>query len=135
MAGLFIKLDHDWQKDPKVRRFRKEAGKAGLVDLVQLFIALSRNKGRIDMNDYGQAADLADTLGMTGQRTERTLDLAADCGVIDKELWDGLRVVTSNRAVKDARLRETRGGAGRKGGEASAEARGKRAKQGAEANS
>ena len=62
MAGLWIRLDHDWLKDPKVRTFRKEAGKAGLVDLVQLYIGLSRNKGRIDMSDYGQAADLADTL-------------------------------------------------------------------------
>ena len=133
MAGLFIKLDHDWLKDPKVRCFRKEAGKAGLVDLVQLFIALSRNKGRVDMNDYGQAADMADTLGMTEQRAVRTLDLAADCGIIDKELWEACRVVTSNRAVKDARLRETRGESGKKGGEASGNSRGKRTKQSVEA--
>ena len=28
-SKFYIKLDHNWQQDAKVRRFRKEAGKAG----------------------------------------------------------------------------------------------------------
>ena len=123
MAGLYIKLDHDWQRDPKVRTFRKEAGKAGLVDLVQLYILMSRNKGRVDLKDYGQRADAADVLGMSEQRMTRFLDLAADCGVIDAELWRELQVVTSNRAVRDADMRGKRAEAGGAGGRASGESR------------
>lgn len=123
MAGLYIKLDHDWLRDPKVRNFRKEAGKAALVDLIQLYILMSRGKGRIDMKDYGQRADALDVLGMKESRIENFLDLAADCGVIDAQMWRELRVVTSERAAKDARKVEARREAGRIGGEASGEKR------------
>ena len=123
MAGLFIKLDYDWLRDPKVRNFRRDGGKAALVDLVQLYILMSRNKGRVDLNDYGQRADALDTLGMKEPRMMNFLGLAADCGIIDKELWESLRVVTSNRAVKDAESRRKRAEAGRGGGVASGAAR------------
>lgn len=123
MAGLFIKLDHDWLRDPKVRTFKKEAGKAGLVDLIQVYILMGRNHGRVDLSEYGNMEDAKDLLGMSEQRVVRTLDLAADCGVINSELWHGVRVVTSNRALKDATAREKRSDAGKAGGEASGEAR------------
>ena len=123
MAGLYIKLDHDWLKDPKVRTFKKEAGKAGLVDLIQLYILMGRNKGRADLSDYGTFEDAKDLLGMNEQRLVRFLDLAADCGVISYELWHELKVVTSERAAKDARVLEARKEAGAKGGKASGEAR------------
>ena len=132
MAGLFIKLDHDWLRDPKVRTFKKEAGKAALVDLIQLYILMSRNRGSVDMNDYGQREDASDVLGMSEQRMTRFLDLAADCGVIDKAMWLEAHIVTSNRAVKDAMKKEARSEAGRAGGEASGRARA--AKQNVEAN-
>ena len=123
MAGLFIKLDYDWLRDPKVRNFRREGGKAALVDLVQLFILMSRNHGRVDLNDRGQLEDAVDTLGMKEPRMMNFLALAADCGIIDKELWDGARVVSSNRAVKDANIRRSRASAGRNGGIVSGESR------------
>ena len=123
MAGLFIKLDHDWLRDPKVRTFRKEAGKAGLVDLIQLYILMSRHHGRVDLSEYGSMEDAKDLLGMSEQRVIRTLDLAADCGVIDGELWHGMSVVTSNRALKDADTVRKRSNAGKAGGEASGRAR------------
>ena len=121
MAGLFIKLDHDWQRDSKVRTFKKEAGKSGLVDLIQLYILMGRHGGRVDLNEYGNMEDAKDLLGMSEQRVVRTLDLAADCGVI--ELWHGMSVVTSRRAVKDAETRYKRSDAGKSGGEASGKAR------------
>ena len=57
MARMYIKLDHDWLRDPRVRNFRKKAGKPALVDLVQLYILMARNKGRVDIKDYGQKED------------------------------------------------------------------------------
>lgn len=123
MAGLFIKLDHDWLRDPKVRTFKKEAGKAGLVDLIQVYILMGRHHGRVDLSEYGNMEDAKDLLGMSEQRVVRTLDLAADCGVIDAELWHNLSVVTSKRAVKDADTVRKRSEAGKAGGEASGKAR------------
>lgn len=123
MAGLFIKLDYDWMKDPKVRNFRRECGKGGLVDLVQLYILMSRNKGRVDLGDPGQREDAADTLGMKEPRMMNFLWLVADCGIIDKELFETCRVVTSERAVKDAESRRKRAESGSAGGKASGESR------------
>lgn len=123
MAGLFIKLDYDWLKDPKVRNFRREGGKAALVDLVQLYILMSRNKGRVDLGDPGQREDAADTLGMKEPRMMNFLGLAADCGIIDKQLYESCRVVTSARAVRDAESRRKRAEAGCAGGRASGESR------------
>lgn len=123
MAGLYIKLDYDWLRDQKVRNFKKEAGKAALVDLVQLYILMARYKGRADLKDYGCREDAKEILGMNESRMTRFLDLAADCEVISKELWVAEQVVTSNRAVKDASTRAARSDAGRAGGEASGETR------------
>lgn len=118
MAGLYIKLDHDWLRDPKVRTFRKQAGKAALVDLVQLFILLGRNKGRVDIHDYGQREDAMDVLGMSEQKMLRFMDQAAECGIIDRDLWASMGVAMSTRSVKDAELKAARSEAGRAGGEA-----------------
>ena len=119
MAGMFIKLDYDWLKDPKVRNFKKQSGKAGLVDLIQLFILMSRHKGLVDLNDYGVLEDAKDVMGMNEQRLKRFLDLAADCDVINAEFWQVTGKVSSSRAVKDAKLREARSSAGQSGGELS----------------
>ena len=124
MAGLYIKLDHDWQRDDKVRNMRITLGKGCLIDIVQLFIALSRGKGRIDVSNPGQAEGLYDTLGMTEKRALRFLDVAAECGLINRELWEQGRIVTSERATKDARamskaseVSAARAEAGRRSGE------------------
>ena len=123
MAGLFIKLDHDWMRDPKVRTFKKEAGKSGLVDLIQLYILMGRHGGRVDLSEYGNMEDAKDLLGMSEQKVVRTLDLAAECGVIDEELWRQMKVATSNRAVRDAETMRKRSEAGKAGGAASGKSR------------
>ena len=130
----FIKLDHDWLKDSKVRNLKRQAGKGGLVDLVQLFILLNRYGGRADLTDPGVAEDACDVLGMGDARMRRFIDLAADCGLVDPDLWRELGVAASNRAVRDAELSATRGDAGRSGGEKSGESRKRKARQGGEAN-
>ncbi|MBR0403725.1 MAG: DUF4373 domain-containing protein [Eggerthellaceae bacterium] len=123
MARMYIKLDHDWLRDPKVRNFRKKAGKPALVDLVQLYILMARNKGRVDIKDYGQKEDALDVLAMSEKKMMSFLDLVADCEIINAEMWQSLQVITSKRAVDDYELSHTRKDAGVKGGHASGESR------------
>ena len=121
--AYFIKLDHDWMKDKKVRNIGHLGGKAALLNVVQLFIVLSRNSGRLDWNDFGERADAVDFMNMSEKKLESFLDLAAECELIDPELWQQLRVATSQRARDDSDLSSKRSEAGRAGGEASGKAK------------
>lgn len=121
--AYYIRLDHDWMKDSKVRNVAHLGGKAALINVIQLYIVLSRNKGEIRWDDYGQKADAMDFMGLSERKLEEFLDLAAECDLIRPDVWRELRVATSERAKGDADLTSARSSAGRAGGETSGESR------------
>lgn len=103
----YIKLDWEWRRDSKVRKFRKLAGKAALTDLAELFVLMSIHGGRVDLNDMGEELDALDRLEMRRPKLDKFLGLCAECGLVDPEMLS-MGVVTSNRAVKDAEKRLSR---------------------------
>lgn len=128
MAGIseaiWIKLDRDWLQDIKVIDFKRKYGKAALVDVVQLFILMQQYPdGLVDMNAERNVANAELIIGKKGRKLSEFLDRAAGCGLIDAELWDSFRHVTSNRAAKDAMRRTRQRDGGSAGGRKAAESR------------
>ena len=98
----FIKLDYNWREDPKVAEFEVLYGKRDLVDVVELFILMSRYKGSIDLTNAGVRRVVSARIGKSGKQLDSFIDKCAGCGIVDAEVWHGLGHVTSNRAARDA---------------------------------
>lgn len=98
----FIKLDYDWRSDPKVAEFEVLYGKRNLVDVVEIFILMSRYKGVIDLNNAGVRRVVEARVGRRGKQLDAFLDRCAECGIVDAGLWHGMGHVTSERAARDA---------------------------------
>ena len=121
----YIKLDWDWRKDSKVRKLNAlsgKSGKAALVDLVELFILMSIYGGRVDLNDIGVEIDACERMGMKRAKLDGFLELCAECELIDAEMLR-MGIVTSNRAVSDARKRLSREESARAASDAAARKR------------
>lgn len=125
----WIKLDHDWRDDPKVMAYERLHGKAALVDVIQAFCLMGEFYGRADLNDVACLAKAERVMGRRGKRLDALLDGMAEAGVIDREPWEALHVVTSERALKDGASRRKR----KEKADAAAEAAARRHAEDAEA--
>ena len=104
----YIKLDTDWYDDPKVLDFQDKYGKAALVDLVKLFCVLGEFYGLIDLKDNGQKIRLQQVLGKKGKALTAFLDKVASCEIIKSEAYKGLRLIGSDRSIRDGTARKNR---------------------------
>ena len=104
----YIKLDTDWYDDPKVLDFQDRYGKAALVDLVKLFCVLGEFYGLIDLKDNGQKIRLQQVLGKKGKALTTFLDKVASCEIIKSEAYKVLRVIGSDRSIRDGTARRNR---------------------------
>ena len=123
MATGYIKLDWNWQDDPKVALFRKRHGKSALVDLVQIYVLMSESGGRANLNDEATRLRACALLRKRKDAVYSFLDACAECELINVELWQGLQVVTSDRALRDGRARQNRRDIAEAASRAAAEAR------------
>ena len=106
--GKWIKLDYDWRDDLKVIAFEQEHGKAALVDVIQLFVLMSRCGGVVDLSDAPTRKLARDLLGKTDKKLDQFVGWCAACGIVDAGLWEACRHATSNRASSDAQRMRNR---------------------------
>ena len=123
-TSICVFLFRDNHNVIKIIDFRGRYGKAALVDVIQLFILMQQYPdGLVDMTEARNVANAEIIIGKKGHRLFEFLDRAAGCSIIDKELWESFRHVTSNRAAEDAMRRTRQRDGGSAGGKASAKAR------------
>lgn len=123
MAKNYIKLDLDWDSDPKVMDYESRYGKAALVDVVRLFCAMGEFFGRIDLADNGQRLKLQARLKKKGRALDSFLERCAGCGIVSPEALHALRVVCSDRSLRDGEARLRRRESAAAASDASARAR------------
>lgn len=119
----WIKLDIDWCSDPKILGFRDQYGKAALVDVVNLFCALSEFEGKIDLSVPSQRLFLERTVGKTGKGIRTFLDRCASADLIKRGCYEAFGLVASERSMRDGVKRKRRREAAVDAGVASGEAR------------
>ena len=100
--GRWIKLDYDWRDDVAVIAFEQAHGKAALVDVVQLFVLMSKCKGNVDLSDSATRKLARDLLRKTDAKLDQFIGWCAECGIVDAGCWESFRHATSNRAMRDA---------------------------------
>lgn len=106
--GKWIKLDYDWRDDLKVIAFEQAHGKAALVDVIQLFVLMSRCGGVVDLSDAPTRKLARDLLDKTDAKLDQFVGWCADSGIVDAGLWESCRHATSNRAAGDAQRMRNR---------------------------
>lgn len=115
----WAKLDFDFFEDKKVLELQSRLGVRGAYDwvkLVALWADPDFRDARIELSDNGTALKLQAKLGKSPSALAKYLDVLADVGLIDRQLWQAERVVTCNRAAEDAMARQNRRDGGAVGG-------------------
>lgn len=89
------------------RRARRSAEDTALAQVVRLYIMLGQTKGgRIDMRSTGDRLLAEDCMREEGDDLLAIFDRMASHGVINRELWASLNVVTTTNAVAQAEARQ-----------------------------
>ena len=103
----FREYEESLRGGKKGRRARRTAEDVAFAQVVRLYLALGNTKdGRIDMNSTGSRLLAEECMRESGDDLESIFDRMATCGVINRELWFGRRVVTSTNAVLQAERRQ-----------------------------
>lgn len=106
--SLWIKLDMDWQSDPKILDAKSRYGKAFLFDVVNLFCALGEFSGLISLQNSAEKLHLENKLGKRGKSLKTFLERCAECQIINGEWLKALGKVGSERSLKDGTARAKR---------------------------
>lgn len=105
----YIKFDTDWMNDSKIIAFQSLYGRAGLVDVVNLYCAWGESKdGIFDLKNEQKKAVLERFLGKKKKKLYDFLDKCANVEIIDAEAYRKLMLVGCRRSIKDAEARERR---------------------------
>lgn len=89
------------------RRARRSAEDTALAQVVRLYIMLGQTKGgRIDMRSTGDRLLAEDCMREEGDDLLAIFDRMASHGVINRELWASMNVVTTTNAVAQAEARQ-----------------------------
>lgn len=89
------------------RRARRSAEDTALAQVVRLYIMLGKTKGgRIDMRSTGDRLLAEDCMREEGDDLLAIFDRMASHGVINRELWASMNVVTTTNAVAQAEARQ-----------------------------
>ena len=98
--------EESMRQDKKCRRARRAAEDTAFAQVTRLYLLLGQTKeGRIDVNRTGDRLLAEDVMREEGDELLGMFDLMADHGVINKELWTGMGVVTTTNAVEQAASR------------------------------
>jgi hypothetical protein len=88
---------------------RKAAQDAALAGVIRLYLALGKtDDGVIDYAKRGQRIQLERWMLQRGEELLATLDLMAECSIINRECWAKHRMVTTTNAVEQAVQRTKR---------------------------
>ena len=108
MAKPYIKLDYDWREDPKVMLYEQKHKKAGLVDLITVFILVADCGGCLDTKDEGHMLKAQRALNKSRSGVIKTLEGMIECGLFKESLYRRLGAVQSDRSARDATARSNR---------------------------
>ena len=113
----WFKLDENFYTTPEFLRIRKHHGKAAAFDAVVLLSLLAELDGEIHLSDVGHMERLKTAFGKSEKGLRGLLGKFASCGLFKRDLYEGMDVITSDRAYRDAQSRKRRREVGRENAE------------------
>ena len=91
----------------KGARRKRDAEDIAFARVVRLYLLLGQTKdGRIDMKEKGDRLLAEEFMRESGDELYTILDAMAVHGIISRDLWAALNVVTTSGAVEQAELRQ-----------------------------
>lgn len=99
--SFYIKLDMDWQTDPKILDAKSRYGKAFLFDVVNLFCALGEFSGVIFLSEPAQRLHLENKVGKRGKSLETFINRCIECKIIRGDWYKAFNKIGSDRSLKD----------------------------------
>ena len=103
----FRAFEEAMREGKRGRRARRTAEDVAFAQVVRLYVMLGQTKGgRIDMRSTGDRLLAEDCMREEGDELLAVFDRMTDNGVINRELWASLNVVTTSNAVAQAEARQ-----------------------------
>lgn len=103
----FKAYEEEMRSGKKGRRARRTAENVAWAQVADLYLMLGMTKdGRIDMKSTGSRLLAEECMRESGAELEAIFGRMASCGVINGELWESGRVVTTTVAVQLAERRK-----------------------------
>ena len=102
-------FEESMREGKKGRRARRSAEDTAYAQVVRLYLMLGQTSdGRIDFKKTGDRLIAEDCMRESGDELLCMFDRMAQHGVINRELWAGLSVISTTDAVKQAESRQRR---------------------------
>ena len=109
MAKPWIKLDLDFEDDPKVMDYFDRHGERDYKSIIRLFLALGEFDGRIEYRDNnGHRLKFRKRMHMTDKQAEAFIGRCMEVGLVDPDGWREFGVIANGRAIKDGDARRSR---------------------------
>ena len=103
----FRAFEDSMREGKRGKRARRTAEDVAFAQVVRLYIMLGQTKGgRIDMRSTGDRLLAEDCMREEGDELLAMFDRMAVNGVINRDLWASLNVVTTGNAVAQAEARQ-----------------------------
>ena len=105
----FMEFEESMRAGKKGHRARRTAEDVAFARVVRLYLLLGRTDyGRIDMKSTGDRLLAEKVMRESGDDLMTLFDQMSSCGVINRDLWESLKVVETTNAVKQAERRRGR---------------------------
>lgn len=88
---------------------KRAARDAALASVIRLYLALGKtDDGAIDYKKRGQRIQLEKWMTQSGEELLETLDLMAECSIINREYWADHNVIKTTNSIEQAIQRSKR---------------------------
>ena len=109
MAKPWIKLDLDFEDDPKILDYFDRYGERDYKYIIRLFLALGEFDGRIEYRkNNGHRLKLRKRMDMSEKALDAFLGRCMEVGIVDPDGWREFGVVANGRAIRDGISRQSR---------------------------
>lgn len=114
MKGTWMRIDVNYVDDPKFTAYmalsetkaKRRDNRLRFLDLVRAWTM--SDHGVIHLDEPGERFLLEEAVGLSGKKLEAWLALLARCGLVDKDAYEGLRQVASERSMRESAKRDRR---------------------------
>lgn len=109
MAKPWIKLDLDFEDDPKLLDYFDRWGERDYKYIIRLFLSLGEFDGRIEyQKNNGHRLKLRKRMGLPEKQLDAFIGRCIEVGIVDPDGWREFGVVANGRAIRDGQARQTR---------------------------
>jgi len=123
MAIRWMKLDIDFWHSPEFVTMISRKGEAAAFKVIKLYCLASELYGVIDMTSEKDRLWVESEMGFKGKRLNDFISDCVDCGIFDRDMWEGFGKVTCNRLSEAGMKRRETEEKRRAAGEASGRSR------------